>query len=854
MSFLGKFAFLRERSDKGKHKNYVKTNLIYNPYTNKLQRTDCDKHKVNRKSFQAVFGNQLKVDEKDYFGSNILCPPAKEATRFLTYNPNGLPYQDVEFLTQMIRRCIDLHVHYCGFSEINLNTSNSSLSKKMKSAVEKFLSNGLFHMHNSRIHGNSVDYQPGGVAGWFHGKLSRKYEGVQFDSRGRWLSHQFKGKNKNLKVYTLYRVNNSSHKPGSGSAWEQQRLLLQKDKIETNPRKQVVRELSAVLQNDIKNGFSILLMGDLNEGVDDKEGTNAMFSEMGLLNVVELKFKHLPKTHKEGSRAIDHIWGTADVITSVTSCGFAPFNLISYSDHRAVFVDINLQQLLEDEEIRVIKPTLRTLKSTNPRRVMDYNKLVKNRWEDMRIDEKWAIIKSNIKASGSSFQNVRAINNLDKMINEMMMQSEDKATKISSPMNNPWSEKLHKAVQLVNDWRYRVREAARMNKNGMVDKKEIARCREEVEIVRQDLREIRKNAKKHRQDFQGEQAVALDKQMRLLGRKGGNYISMIKNTEEQSERFSRIQRVLKKKYSKAIQCIWIPDVLSYPESQRESINIYDIDVIWNRVHVKDGKDIIHWKPIENKFMIEKMLLLWQRKHFQQAGETPLTTSKWLKWLSHPEIQKQILEGSFEGDTDLPYETVLFLNYMIRSVPEEINHKSTFEEFTQYMRKARESTACSPSGRHYGHYKSLLSGNIHILYTLFDIFSTALDAGIILDRWSKTVTTLIEKKEGTPYIHKFRTIHIVEAELQFFTKVIFARRMMCNAEKHRGITDDQYGGRKQRQATSIILNKNLYYDIAKQTLTTAAYMDDDAKACYDRVIPQLAEIESQKWGLSYKAAI
>ena len=106
-----------------------------------------------------------------------------------------------------------------------------------------------------------------------------------------------------------------------------------------------------------------------------------------------------------------------------------------------------------------------------------------------------------------------------------------------------------------------------------------------------------------------------------------------------------------------------------------------------------------------------------------------------------------MDGSFEGEPDLPYETGLFLNYMIRTVPEEIDHTTTFEEFTQYIRKAKGKTSCSPSGRHYGHYKSLLLGNMSILYTIYDIFTTALEAGIVLDRWSKTVTTLIEKKQG-----------------------------------------------------------------------------------------------------------
>ena len=852
MSLMEKFTFLREKSEKWGKKSVNKTNLVYNPYKNKLQRSEVS-HRPNKNFLQTLFSTGGTSNGDEHFGHNIFVEPKRHNTRFLAYNPNGLPYKDDIYLTQLLRRCLELNVHYCGFSEINVNTNNTTLRNRMKTAAEKFLQNGLFHMANSFSHGGAVEFQPGGVASWFHGRLNNKFLGVSYDSRGRWISHHFQGGKRNLKVYTLYRVNNSSSKPGSGSAWEQQRLLLEKSKIFTNPRQQVIVEFLEVLKQDLHKGFSLLVLSDLNEGIADNEGTNQKFYDLGLINILEEKYKHLPKTHKEGSKAIDHIWGTSDVVSNVEACGYAPFNAISFSDHRGVFVDINLQNLLPEHEIKLPQVQCRTLKSTNPRRVKDYNKLLKQRWDHGNIDAKWKIIKANIQKTGNTPSNSAQVNKLDQLISDFMHQSEEKVTKVSSPMNNEWSEKLHHAAQLVNEWSYRVRQALRLTKQGSVNKKDITYCREECTLARQNLRGIREESKKYRKEFQNEQAEALNVQMKLLGQKGSNYIKLIKNTESQTNQYARIQKVLSQKYSKAIQCIWIPDILAYPEDKRKSINIYDIDVIWERVHVDDGRDIENWKPIDNKFMIEKMLLQWQRKHFSQASETPLTTTKWLHWLSDPEIQRQILDGTFEGEEDLPYETGLFLNYMIRSTPEKINHTTTFEEFTAYIRKARESTACSPSGRHYGHYKALQMGNVSILYTIYDIFQTSLNAGIILDRWSKTVTTLIEKKKGLPYLHKFRTIHIVEAELQFFTKVIYARRMMSHAEKCGEISDDQYGGRKQRQATSVILNKCMYYAISKQTLKTAAYMDDDAKACYDRVIPQLSEIESQKWGLTYKAA-
>ena len=34
---------------------------------------------------------------------------------------------------------------------------------------------------------------------------------------------------------------------------------------------------------------------------------------------------------------------------------------------------------------------------------------------------------------------------------------------------------------------------------------------------------------------------------------------------------------------------------------------------------------------------------------------------------------------------------------------------------------------------------------------------------------------------------------------------------------------------------------------------AAFMDDDARACYDRIVPHLAEVETQKWGVERSTA-
>ena len=105
----------------------------------------------------------------------------------------------------------------------------------------------------------------------------------------------------------------------------------------------------------------------------------------------------------------------------------------------------------------------------------------------------------------------------------------------------------------------------------------------------------------------------------------------------------------------------------------------------------------------------------------------------------------------------------------------------------------------------------------------------------MDRWTKTVTTLLEKRTGSPFIHKFRAIHIVEGDLQFIVRYFYAHKMITNAEKQGLIGDEQYGGRRNRMAQSVVLNKLSYYNISHQLQMSCAFMGDDARACYDRIV-------------------
>ena len=229
---------------------------------------------------------------------------------------------------------------------------------------------------------------------------------------------------------------------------------------------------------------------------------------------------------------------------------------------------------------------------------------------------------------------------------------------------------------------------------------------------------------------------------------------------------------------------------------------------------------------------------------------------WREQLLDEDVQNNILAGTFVPPDDVPLEARKFLTFLVRDrrIKTEVTMDMEFKHFLDFVKKSDETTSCSPSGRTYSHYKTLHLKDSKILHDLFDVFMLAVNNGIVLDRWCTTVTTLIEKDSGSPKIHRMRAIHIIECELQFLSKYLYIQKMMPQVEKLNLVTDEQYGGRNQRQAQSAVLNKIMYYDVTRQNKTPSAFMDDDARACYDRIVTPLSAVEGRKWGMSYSESI
>jgi hypothetical protein len=260
-----------------------------------------------------------------------------------------------------------------------------------------------------------------------------------------------------------------------------------------------------------------------------------------------------------------------------------------------------------------------------------------------------------------------------------------------------------------------------------------------------------------------------------------------------------------------------------------------------------------------------LILARNFKHFGQANGAPFTAAPLKDWLGdygETETGQAILQGARQPTlaTGFP-ETQLVPDLLQPLDPptEPASPLVTSSDFKQLFAKWKEDTSTSPSGKHPGHCKALLSPAFidddgltasadRIIALHVALLNLAAAHGSPLARWRQTVSCMIEKKAGNYQLSKLRTIHLFEADCNWLIGLIFGRRMVHGAERKNHLHEGQWGSRPGRSAHDALLHKILSYEVACLTGTPLAIFDNDAKSCYDRIVMVFALMLCQKHGV------
>ena len=165
-----------------------------------------------------------------------------------------------------------------------------------------------------------------------------------------------------------------------------------------------------------------------------------------------------------------------------------------------------------------------------------------------------------------------------------------------------------------------------------------------------------------------------------------------------------------------------------------------------------------------------------------------------------------------------------------------------------FRKWKETSSTSPSGRHLGHYKAIIKDNL-LLTCLTKFLHVTVQSGLTLRRWCNAVNILIEKDSGQqPKITRLRIIHLFEADFNLFLKLIWGSRLVKRAVSLNLLNNGQHGSIPRSKATDPIMLTQLTTDLCRILKHNLARFDNDASACYDRIIVALGMLAARRCGM------
>jgi hypothetical protein len=214
-------------------------------------------------------------------------------------------------------------------------------------------------------------------------------------------------------------------------------------------------------------------------------------------------------------------------------------------------------------------------------------------------------------------------------------------------------------------------------------------------------------------------------------------------------------------------------------------------------------------------------------------------------------------------TFLETETILDLLQTPRpgTAAAKISSRISLTDFISAIKVWNEKTHTPPSIGHLRHYKlfvktyedkntapALRAAAGEILQLMVGIMDLAGERGFTLDHWTKVVNVMIYKKVGVYLVHHLRVIHLFEADYNFMIGTILGRRALYSGVENKTLHPSQWA-QPGRQCSDRVVMWELTLAVAKMTKTPLVGFENDASACYDRIVMNLAGEVFQRMGVN-----
>ena len=151
-----------------------------------------------------------------------------------------------------------------------------------------------------------------------------------------------------------------------------------------------------------------------------------------------------PNAYSMGSRRIDFILHTRALLPFISSAGILPFGTIAFLDHRGLYININLYQFIRNPNTDLVTNTPRTLISSQPKRILQYKKVLKTYLTKRNIQTKIEQFNKLMENNNLTENHMIDINKIDKTVTTGILYFENKHIK---PIE------LNRRIQHASYWR-----------------------------------------------------------------------------------------------------------------------------------------------------------------------------------------------------------------------------------------------------------------------------------------------------------------------------------------------------------------------------------------------------------------
>ena len=272
------------------------------------------------------------------------------------------------------------------------------------------------------------------------------------------------------------------------------------------------------------------------------------------------------------------------------------------------------------------------------------------------------------------------------------------------------------------------------------------------------------------------------------------------------------------------------------------------------IEINDPQNPGRTKMLYDQTEIEDAIMEENKSKFMQNYDTPFLSEP-LNNIVGPmglsEAADDILRGTFIPPEDTDDDTKEVIRHMKMdpriAANGPIRNGTTTFEFKKFWKRSREKISSSRSGIHNGHYVAAAQDD-YLAKLTSQLSSLPWIMGTTINRWKTSVNVELEKKKGEKRLDKLRTIHLLEADFNTGTKLIYNQRMLTNARKFNLIPDSQYS-RKGARAVDAVLFKRLFFDLLRLQKRPGAVVSNDLRSCYDRIPHNVGSIVCRRLGLN-----